>query len=581
MDPITIPTGAFRLDGGIVAHRDHLNTENLMKTIDPHQFAAIYAEEHDGWFAEPEFAGQYVDALVQHYRRSGDDDFLDRARVVIDSILTNQREDGYLGTYRRGLEFDETFSVWNQAFTIKGMVSYYEATGDARVLAAAQKCADYVANGFLAPDGPELLRTLNQGLQHSSILQQMVRLYRVTEKQLYLHFANYIIRRWEETTIRFITGPNEYSSPLLMMGALKAIESLVCYQGIVELYEVTGTDRYLSAAERYWELLRREQINIVGCGSITELWVLGGNRPANLPIDVHPNETCVAWGWARFSMMLFRLTGRGRYLDAVEETYYNHILGAQAADGTDFSYYQGLVGRKVHQLRPGQYSCCRYRGLHYLSYLPDHVVAYDSRRLFVNIYASGSATLEEAGASVRIDTDYPRSGRITITLGIAKERTFTLMLRVPAWCASYRTRVDGEELPVPPEGLTEGYLGIERSWSAGNHTIDLELEMTVRVRRANVDHRDSVGISYGPLTLAIDSTHGTPIHATEVALAGDTVGLEPLDTGADEHLPIVSFRTRGAIDGKPSDVTLVDYASAGSAHPNHDEFKVWLPIIGG
>lgn len=589
MKPITIPTGAVQLTGGIVGHRDKLNTENLMRKIDPHMFATIFESEHESWFAEPEFAGQYVDALVQHYRRHRDDDFLARAKIVIDSILANQREDGYLGTYRAGLEFDETFSVWNQAFVIKGMVSYYEVTGEQVVLDAAQKCADFIAGYYLAPGAPDMLRSVNQSIQHTTILHQVVRLYRMTKKQLYLDFAEFIIRRWEETTIKFVSAPLEWLTPLLEMGALKAIESFVCYQGIVELYEATGTERYLAAAERYWELIRRNQINIIGCGSITELWVIGGNRPANTPIDVHPNETCVAWGWARLSMMLWRLTGKPRYVDAIEQTLYNHILGAQAADGSDFSYYQGLVGRKVHVKSPGQYSCCRYRGLHYLAYTPDFVVANDESRLFVNLYTPARARLFDGAVIVEITTDYPRSGKVRIDLQTTAARRFALNLRVPGWCDGYTLRVDGESVDSRPRAelagvagqtpdLAAGYHVVDREWSAGAHTVELALELTVRLQRANVDHRDSVGITYGPLTLAIDSTNGTPIHSTRVSPDGDSLALEPIDTGAAEYLPIVRFHAPGAIDGEPGQITLVDYASAGSAHPNEDEFKVWLPV---
>ncbi|MFW5789406.1 MAG: hypothetical protein ACOCW3_05655, partial [Spirochaetota bacterium] len=82
------------------------------------------------------------------------------------------------------------------------------------------------------------------------------------------------------------------------------------------------------------------------------------------------------------------------------------------------------------------------------------------------------------------------------------------------------------------------------------------------------------------LTLAIDSVYRTPIHGTEIALAGESVDLEPVKVGS-EALPIVAFRTEGTIDGEPASVTLVDYASAGSTTPNHDEFKVWLPLVGG
>lgn len=582
MSQIRMPDGPTVLEGGVLGRRDRMNTENLMKEIDPQQFADIFAHEQEDWFAEPEFAGQYVDACVQYYRRLGEQLFLDRAAIVVDSMVANQRSDGYLGTYRAGLEFGETFSVWNQTFVIKGLVSYYEATGSEPALNAAARCADYIAERYLGDDPPDILRTINQGLQHTSILQQIVRLYGVTKKKLYLRFAEYIISRWEETTIKFVTAPNEFQFPLFEIGAVKAVESLICYHGILELYQITGEKRYLTAAARYWEAVKRQQINVIGCGALTELWVLGGNRPANLPIDVHPNETCVSWGWAKLSLMLFALTGEGKYFDAIEQTLYNHVMGAQAIDGSDFSYYQGLVGRKVHEKHPGQYSCCRYRGLHFYAYVADHVFAYDERRAFVNLYTPANARVLGDRVGLRCQTEYPRDGVIRVTVDCANAQEFTLCLRIPGWCQSHSVAVDGEPADA---AVTDGYLVLEREWSAGSTTVELQLTMSTGAIRANVDHVPSAAITYGPLTLAIDSRYGTPIHHTNVTLPGEEPALTPIEVsdlaGASEAGPIVAFTSSGSINNESAEVTLVDYASAGSLAANHDEFKVWLPLTEG
>jgi DUF1680 family protein len=46
--------------------------------------------------------------------------------------------------------------------------------------------------------------------------------------------------------------------------------------------------------------------------------------------------------------MLFQHAEKAQYIDALEQTRYNHILGAEAVDGSNFSYYGGLNGRAVH-----------------------------------------------------------------------------------------------------------------------------------------------------------------------------------------------------------------------------------------
>ena len=46
----------------------------------------------------------------------------------------------------------------------------------------------------------------------------------------------------------------------------------------------------------------------------------------------------------------------------------------------------------------------------------------------------------------------------------------------------------------------------------------------------------------------------------------------------NEFLPQVMFQTEGTINGKDRQITLVDYASAGSINAGVDEFRVWIPV---
>jgi DUF1680 family protein len=594
------PVYKTAVTGGVLADRIRKNTENLILEIDAEGFAAIFSELHDPWFAEPEFAGQYVDICVQEYKKSGNDEFLQRARVVVKGMIDGQREDGYLGTYKPGFEFEETFGVWNEQFVIKGLVSFYELTGDEAALEAAKKCADYIANYYLEEVAPDILKAVNQCLENTCILEQYARLYRITGKQLYLDFAEFIVKRWEETTIKFITAPLEWMVPMHEMGALKAVECLICYHGIIELHKATGDQRYLDAAKAYWEIILGSQINVIGCGAYAELWVYGGNRPANTPIDVTPNETCVAYSWMRLCALLFELTGESKYIDTMEKTLYNHIIGAQAFDGSDFSYYQGLVGKKVHAKHPGQYSCCRYRGMAFLSYVPNYIVTIADNALLVNLFVASTTELSVDGVAVTIsqETDFPRSGRVRLTVALDGQLERALKIRRPVWADSFRADCSEQHAGE------DGYVTLAGPWQAGTFAIDLELEMTVRAQTATVDHLPSACVTYGPVTLAIDSRYGTPIHssaitvrpvegATEetVAVTGGpdagstrrvpvpkTVDLRPIETAG--VAPMVRFECDGTIDGKPATVTLVDFGSAGSLDKENDWFKVWLPVTG-
>lgn len=573
-----VPAGQTKLTDGMLAERCRKNIDNLYLAIDKEELKNIYAETHDPWYAEPEFLGHWLTAGPLLYAHSGNETIPERNREVLQAVFEGQRENGYLGTYHEGLEFDYTFSVWNQNFMIKGLIAQYEATGNQKALEAATKCADYIATAYLESDTLDILFGLNMGIQHATILEETAHLYSITGKQRYLDFANYIIKRLENSSIKVLTIPNkaEFWAINYMMGCTKGIEMFNIYFGILEMYRITGDEKYLTAARNYWRNLKEIQIRITGNGTIGENWNHLGNTPIDLTNDMRPNENCVAMGWMKFNAELSQFEGEAIYFDELEKTLYNHLVGSQAMDGHDFSYYQGNIGHKIHEKDPGAYSCCRYRGMRILSYLPGYVYMQSDDKLAVNLFTPSTTATSIKGTDVVLEqkTDYPKTGKILIYLRPARDTEFTLMLRKPEWCENASVKVDGRT--INPEEKN-GYLVINRNWPASGSDVDLDLEMTVSKFEADINDEDRMAVKYGPLVLAIDSRYGTPIESTMIKYR-ETPELEPVALQAGSNIPQVKFQTTGQINGRETRITLVDYASAGSLEPGVDEFRLWLPV---
>ena len=575
-----ISASRTKITGGILEDRTRKNVDNLYRKIDVGTLAQVFAEEHDDWYAEPEFVGHYLEAGTHIHDTTGDPAILEGVTRVIESILENQRPDGYLGTYKEGLEFGPTFSVWNQNFVIKGLLAYYEHTGDERALAAAKKCADYIAEGYLRGDVPDLLFGLNNGIQHPSILDEMAHLYRLTGEPRYLEFCDYIMRRLEGSSIKLISLPVQAPAPWYVnyaMGCKKGIEMFVMYRGVLDLYETTGREDYLQAAKVYWEGLAGSHIRVTGNGTLNELWTYHGNRPMALTNELKPNENCVAMGWMQMCAKLAMHHPDGRYFDQFERTLYNHLIGSQALDGSDFSYYQGNVGHKVHENQPGFYSCCRYRGMRILAHLPRFVYMQGKDSVAVNLFTPSrtEVTLGETPVEIVQSTDYPRDGRVVLDVAPKKDLSFDLRVRKPGWCEKLSVAVNGEPLEVE---AVDGYITLAREWSSEGGTVEIVFDMPMTTTEVTtVNDEPSVAVSYGPLVLALDSRYGTPIYET-VLDAGSPFVLLPM--GGGEWSPQVKVEARGTTRGKPGTITLVDYASAGSLAPGEDEFRLWIPVGG-
>jgi DUF1680 family protein len=76
-----------------------------------------------------------------------------------------------------------------------------------------------------------------------------------------------------------------------------------------------------------------------------ECW-FGGKQLQVMPI-AHYQETCVTATWIKLSQQLLRLTGDAKYADAIEQTYYNALLGSMKPDGSDWAKYSPLAGQRL------------------------------------------------------------------------------------------------------------------------------------------------------------------------------------------------------------------------------------------
>lgn len=560
---------ASRLSGGILGDRVSKNDAKLVRGIDPAQFHRAFSEFNENMFAEPEFAGHFIDASLAAWKMSGDPALLERARCVVRSIIECQRKDGYLGTYRPGIEF-ETFSVWNQQFAMMGLLQFYDATGDAAALDAAVKCADFIRSGYMRVDGPDMMDALNQGIENSCILIEIVGLYERTGLERFLEFAEWIVNQWETGSVHFVRSTEHSLPSIVYSGCLKGIESLICYRGLLRLGVLTHNERYTRAVVRYWDDIRETQIGPTGNGSIAEYWTFLQPHVREIHTDLHPNENCVAVGWMQLSMDLFNLTGDVKYINAFEQTLYNHLLGSQAIDGSDFSYYQGTIGSKVHVTEPGLYSCCRYRGMTALSHLGEALAVSRSDSLELLLFSDAvvDAMVGDTRVTVSERTRYPRDGAVSIDVIPERPVRFTMRLRVPESSSLQAVRVNGEE--VTPE-IAAGFVELTRVWASGSR-IELELELKVVRTLAVIDKSPVAMTTWGPLVLAYDSREGGPVESASLGPVTNLITDHP-----DDWSRIVRLVAAGSSEASSLEVTMVDYASAGSLDPQQDRFRIWIP----
>jgi DUF1680 family protein len=139
--------------------------------------------------------------------------------------------------------------------------------------------------------------------------------------------------------------------------------------------------------------------------------------------------------------------------------------------------------------------------------MPGYIYATGRDAVYVNLFVSGRATLEQSGVpmTIRQSTRNPWEGKVRITVEPQRPLPFAVMVRIPGWCSGETLRVNGKR--VPTDSRVRGYVRIERNWQKGD-VIDLDLPMPVRRVYANPLVQADVGrvaIMRGPVVYCIES----------------------------------------------------------------------------
>lgn len=526
-------------------------TEKGILRYDCRKHASTYVGTYGEMNAEPEFTGKYIDICTKYYQETNDKKYLKCAETVVNSIIDNQGEDGYLGMLEDAFRW-KNFSVWNQTFTVLGLLSYYREVKDKKVLEAAEKCGVYIANYFLGHPEVDILDAENYGTQNISFLCVLPELYLNTNNKVFYDFMLYIVNRIKNSDLNFF----EFDD-ILSLRSKKAIENFVVLIGILRYGELTGDIAAFTGAEKYWQQVADTQIRNTGNGSIHELWCENGNAPVLLSEEDRPNENCVAVGWIELSLLLFHKSQESKYLDAIEKTLFNHLLGSISDDGSDFAYYQPNFGNKIFSTSEDKYKCCRYRGFTVFSYLKDMLYYADDKQIIPMIYQA--SVYEDETIKICQQTNYPYDLNIKFEVTYKQASKRVVKLRIPYWCEDYHVITDGGiSVSCKKDGFIE---------AMGNGTVELILECGVNMENGIIEGKKYAAFTRGPILLA----------------AVENENIEDISVYAQAPMQMLvadgfhlKYEMQGDKAGKNTTVIFKDYASAG--RHNGEKFTVWIPV---
>lgn len=573
--------------GGYVGGRidDCINRRVKAQDVDHLVEPFRHQEEHSRW--QTEFWGKWIQGAIASYQYNQDPELYEIIKSAAESLMKTQLPNGYIGNYAPDYLLQE-WDVWGRKYTSLGLIAYYDLSGDKKALDAACRVVDHLMTQ-VGPGKTTIVSTGNYvGMPSSSILEPVMYLFNRTNDSRYLNFASYIVEQWEtpggpQLISKAIAGvpvaerfphPKQWFS---RENGQKAYEMMSCYEGLLELYKVTGNPLYLSVVEKTVGQIIKEEINIAGSGSAFECWYGGKDRQTQP--TYHTMETCVTFTWMQLCNRLLQLTGNSLYADYIESSLYNALMASLKADASQIAKYSPLEGcRHEGEEQCGMHiNCCNANGPRAFAMIPQFAYQVKDDCVRINYYGVSGADIVLSGkktVSLKQVTDYPVTDCIEIEVNPARESVFTLALRIPAWSQIASVAVNNEQ----QDGVLQGaYLSVSRNWKTGDK-ITVRLDLRARL----VEMNQAQAIVRGPLVLARDSRFNDGfIDETSVVVSQD--GYVELTSVKAPDFAWMAFTAPliGGTDLEGSQaaraVHFCDFASAGNTWDKSQRYRIWLP----
>ncbi len=435
-------------------------------------------------------------------------------RVWIEGVIGSERPDGDFGPDRR-FEDDGTRDYWPNMIMLFCLESYYEHSGDPRVIPLMTHYFRYLLG---VPD-KKLLTHYWQMIRGGDNLYSVYWLYDHTGDPFLLDLG----RKLHRLTANWEMGDD-----------LPSWHNVNIAQGFREpatYYMQSRDPADLKATYDDFHLVRVRYGQVPGgmfCGDENCRPGYGDPRQAI--------ETCGIVEQMLSDEILLRITGDSSWADHCEDVAFNTFPAAVMPDFRALRYLTApnmvLSDDKDHSpgldnggtcflMNPLSSRCCQHNHSHGWPYFAENLwLGTSDNGLCAAIYAPGvvSARIGD-GTLVRWDeeTQYPFSDTLHLVLHAGKRTAFPLYLRVPRWCAQPSVKLNGKQMPVGPAG--GDYIRIQRIWSDGD-AIELRLPFSLRVRRWEANG-DSATVDYGPLSFSLDiPTQWEHIDSIRSALRG-------------------------------------------------------------
>ncbi|MEZ0325765.1 MAG: beta-L-arabinofuranosidase domain-containing protein [Fimbriimonas sp.] len=422
-----------------------------------------------------------------------DQRIIGEAKVWIEGVLASQRKDGYFGPQSNKVANKGAADVWPNMVMLNALQTYYEYSGDPRVLDLMSRYFKWQAT---IPDKQMFLSYWEKHRAGDNI-GSIYWLYNRTGD----HSLLKLVEKMHTNAANWVAGVPDWHG----------VNIAQAFREPAQYAMLSKDKRDMAATEQDYQTVRKLYGQVPG-------GLFGADENARPGFDDprQASETCTMVEMMLSDEMLLTMTGERKWAERCEDVAFNSLPASMTPDLKALRYLTspnmavsdasskapGLQnGGPMLLMDPNDHRCCQHNVSHGWPYFAEHLwLASNGNGLAVGMYAPSAVSAKVGvGDEIKIveETHYPLNDRVIFRF-VNGEGKFPLLLRLPSWCKSPKLNLNGTRLPIKGKGA---WVQIDRHWNTGDLLV-LSLPMEVEVKKWP-KHGNAVSINRGPLSYSL------------------------------------------------------------------------------